>query len=554
MSAEKSVVKVFCNISAKPVYSRPGTTESSFTQTGSGYIVDLFQILSLSPKPMWSSDAVVMEPGMLKEKLAKMSGLTENSKGQFLVLVTNAHVVYGSTSTTFFIDGYDGRLDCSLLTLCHQFDLAFLVPSKPLENVTPLQMALDLPKRGEKVISLGYPSGVSNDVLAAGHGAISRTGCAVYTHSQSSLLNIETTASINSGNSGGPLVSEEGHVRGTVHQRSMSGNQQAFAVPNIYLYAFIRGFLERQRQETACPGVPIRYNALINRTQRERLGLDEDMVGGVFVTKVSPLFDKMEDKARIKAGDVLLKVDGFPVSSKGEVKVDGVSIMWGTLIDIRTLHESIDVTVLRDGQIYDIKVTLNIPESELLTVPALPSLRGPGYYFESGVIFAQVHFRYTIECSKGGKNITPIKIHDATRSRDYRPPLGDKEGKREVVFAKLTGDAVVGYEGLGRELIITHLNETLIESLSHLHRIFRSIKPNVIFSLRTSDSAVDNVTLKAVDAPTNERLFKEVGLPKQHNLTGGQRACMLWSEVRTAFEEGKLKQSLEDASGVSPHP
>lgn len=542
-SKRNPIVKIYSDISAQPSYADPAFPVQRKQATGSGYVVDLVELLMLNPSPLWFSDHDLQTRDQIIDRLKQIPSLSPNTKDQYLVVVTNVHVVYGGTNVSFSLSEHDGRLDCQPLMLCHEFDIAVFVPKRPLEDIDVLTMSLGLPKRGDKVVSLGYPSGVTNDSLAQAGGMVTRVGPIYYTHASLNFLAIETTASVNPGNSGGPLVDSdnEGVVIGTIHQLSRGGNQQAFAVPNVLLYAAVYGYLSRPRLENKCPGIPATYQALVNQTQRAVLGLsDED--GGVLITNVHPFFNTCLGDKKLQVGDVLSSVDGFSVSSKGEVKIGGVKLPWTTLVYIRPLFSSVDLEVRREGQVIAITLELRIPFDELKTVSLTPTMKGPGYFFHSGVFFYELHYRLSSEYTTNNSNKTPPNLYNAIQDRQYAVPLSDDEKlkKREVVVARLYGAAGVGYESLGNDIVVTHINGKYITSLAHTRQILNELEPGQSFSLRALKSGADNIHIKSLSHGENEALAKELRLPQLERLPKREFACRMWSKVREAVESGQF--------------
>ena len=77
-------------------------------------------------------------------------------------------------------------------------------------GVAPLELGAELPELQDSVAVVGYPIG--GDSLAISAGVVSRVQITHYTHGGISLLALQTDASVNSGNSGGPVLNSR--VRG----------------------------------------------------------------------------------------------------------------------------------------------------------------------------------------------------------------------------------------------------------------------------------------------------------------------------------------------------
>ncbi len=161
------------------------------------------------------------------------TGFALNNKGY---LITSLHIVKGADS--IFIENNsierapakiihtDARLDLAILKL----DSATLFAGKDIPWVLKSKEA-DL---GEKIFTLGYPS--SNIVY--GEGSISSsTGSGDTTMYQISIP-------VNPGNSGGPLLDEQGNIIGLVRGKNSKAEGTGFAVKAAFITDLIQGIAD----------------------------------------------------------------------------------------------------------------------------------------------------------------------------------------------------------------------------------------------------------------------------------------------------------------------
>jgi serine protease Do len=168
----------------------------------------------------------------------------------------------------------------------------------------PLQFSAyrDL-RQGEMVFAFGSPEGLRNTVT---HGIVSSV--ARQTDPDSTQISIQTDTPINPGNSGGPLVNIKGEVVGmdTFILSKSGGNEGlGFAIPSATLrvaYRQLKQFGRLRRQEIGISMQTI--------TPELGAGLKLAQNYGVIVSDVLPLGPA--EKAGIKAGDILMTVDGQP--------------------------------------------------------------------------------------------------------------------------------------------------------------------------------------------------------------------------------------------------
>lgn len=146
------------------------------------------------------------------------SGFVIDEKG---TVVTNAHVIDDAIEVTaFFSDGFQERIQ-GLVGVVPDKDLAFLRLSSDESRCEPLSLSTSLPPDGRAVYALGCPLGLG---LSLTQGIVSGVRSAgelrdAFRSEGSrgpdlSVQWIQTTAAVNWGNSGGPLIDEKGQVVG----------------------------------------------------------------------------------------------------------------------------------------------------------------------------------------------------------------------------------------------------------------------------------------------------------------------------------------------------
>ena len=140
------------------------------------------------------------------------------------IIVTCYHVVEGATNITAKtskgnIVSIDGIIDYS-----QEKDIALLKASS--KNSTFLELQANMPKPGTPAYALGSPKGLD---FSFSNGMVSQIR-----RGKETL--IQFTCPVSSGNSGGPLLSEEGKVLGIVSCQLTEGQNLNFAVPSASLY------------------------------------------------------------------------------------------------------------------------------------------------------------------------------------------------------------------------------------------------------------------------------------------------------------------------------
>ncbi len=151
------------------------------------------------------------------------SGFIVDAEGHVL---TNSHVIGRANVISVQLD--DGReVPAKLVGMERRVDLAVL--DIDVEGLQPLELGDSARVMvGDYVVAIGNPFGLSNTVTA---GIVSAIGREVTSEVPGYSDFIQTDASINTGNSGGPLVDLQGRVIGINTMVSAEGQGIGFAVP-----------------------------------------------------------------------------------------------------------------------------------------------------------------------------------------------------------------------------------------------------------------------------------------------------------------------------------
>lgn len=279
-------------------------------------------------------------------------------------IVTNNHVISGvrNLAVTF----YDGTVYSATLIGADPFtDLAVLyVADVPAEKLMPLPLADSTKIRvGEQVAAIGNPFGLSSSMTS---GIISGVGRTIPAQNSGPLQFfipdiIQTDAPINPGNSGGPLLNTRGQVVGINSAiRSTTGEFAGigFAVPSNTIAKIVPTLIETGTFRHPWVGISGR-----DMSPGLASALDLEEPRGVLVVEVVP--GGPAEKAGLRGGDNPTRIEGQTVPLGGDIvlELDGNQIR--KLDDIlvylqreKTVGDTMDVTVLRDGQETHIELLL----------------------------------------------------------------------------------------------------------------------------------------------------------------------------------------------------
>ena len=257
-------------------------------------------------------------------------------------IVTNYHVV--GDADTVKVTLYNGdTYDAQYIGGDEDYDIAVIkIDAANLPNVTLGNS--DSLNVGDHVLAIGNPLGDLTFSMSEGiASSVNRT-----IDVEGTPFNmIQVTAAINPGNSGGPLFNEYGEVVGIVSAKYSSYASQSveglgFAIPINDVAAMIQDIMTNGYVSNKA------YLGITPNTMTEQMAAQYryDVTKGVFICSVEE--GSAADKAGLKMGDVILKVDGKDVDS------------YQDLVALKKKYSAGDVstlTIYRDGQQQEVSVT-----------------------------------------------------------------------------------------------------------------------------------------------------------------------------------------------------
>ena len=240
--------------------------------------------------------------GESRERQGGGSGFVFTPDG---LVLTNSHVVHGATRIELSLA--DGRrLPADLIGDDPATDLAVVRIDAPNLTAVPLGDSQKL-RVGQLAIAIGNPYGFQYTVTA---GVVSALGRSLRSYSGRLIEDvIQTDASLNPGNSGGPLVSSDGHVIGVNTATIMGAQGLCFAI-GINTAKFVATRLLTQgRIRRAYIGVEAQTVPLHRRIVRFYELPKETGVMVVGVENSSPA-----QRAGLREGDVIIDFNGQPTA------------------------------------------------------------------------------------------------------------------------------------------------------------------------------------------------------------------------------------------------
>jgi serine protease Do len=301
---------------------------------------------------------------------------------------------------------------------------------------------------GDWVLAVGNPFGLSHTLTAGIVSAKGRNGIGLNDYENF----IQTDAAINPGNSGGPLVDLDGEVVGintAIFSRSGGYIGIGFAIP-VNMARQIRDQLIEHGEVTR--GRLGAYIQDLTTDLAESFGLKDTQ--GILVSEV--MEGSSAEKAELRRGDVIRRVDGEKVSGAAELR---------NRIALTPPGTEVVLTVLRDGK--EKKLTAVVGKLEGESGPATK----PGKLPEIGL---------------GLQALTP----------ELAERLG-YQGEKGVLIAAVAPNSPAADAGIERGGLIQEIDRQEVSDPDEAHRILMAAKGKTHLLLIRHGESTRYLTLKS---------------------------------------------------------
>ena len=265
-----------------------------------------------------------------KQSSALGSGFIIDEKG---IVVTNNHVIDGAEDIVVQVNG-EKKFKAKVIGADPLSDIAVLqIETK--EKFTPVNFGNSNKARiGDWVIAIGNPFGlggtVTSGIISARNRSIGLTRYEDY---------IQTDASINQGNSGGPLFNMDGDVIGiNTAILGRSGNVGiGFAIPSNSAKQVIDQLIEFGETKRGWLGVRIQ-DVTKEIAEVENLGKPR----GALVASVAE--NSPSEKAGVKSGDIILEFDGQVIQEMKELPMIVAKTKVGKSVRVKIWRNKKEIT------------------------------------------------------------------------------------------------------------------------------------------------------------------------------------------------------------------
>lgn len=301
------------------------------------------------------SEAVKSVVGISKIKNSGLSVLNVNAEkelglGSGIIITDNGYIatnwhVTGDKYSNCYVTLDNGNIyNGSVVWADKDLDLSIVkIQANGLKNIEIGDS--DALKLGEEVYAIGNPIGIEFErtVTKGIISGLNRTLKIEDEFGESYMEDlIQTDATINNGNSGGPLINSSGEVIGITTIKITSAEGIGFAVPIKAIKTIIEKFATESKFEEAYLGIFAYDKEVIPYL---KTGIKFDF--GIYVVKVMP--DGPLREAGIKEGDIITKIDDTVINKMSELK---------EYVYNKKPQDEIALTINRNGREYTVKATL----------------------------------------------------------------------------------------------------------------------------------------------------------------------------------------------------
>jgi serine protease Do len=293
---------------------------------GGGAVSSLNDVQSATIQIEAQGTFVDPQVGVMANAAGRGSGFIIDPSG---IAVTNNHVVGGSALLRVFVGGDTEPKNATILGVSECSDLAVIdIEGDGYPYLEWFDGSIDT---GLPIYVAGFPLGDPEYTLL--EGIVAKSRASGETRWASDDYVIEHTADTNPGNSGGPVITQDGKVVG-VHYAGNSSTGQAWAISRDEAVPI----LDQLRQGKNVDSIGVNGEVVSN---------EDGSLFGVWVSAVTS--GSTADKTGIKAGDIITQLENLYVGS------DGTMADYCDVLRSHSPTDTLGVEVLRfdSGEVLD---------------------------------------------------------------------------------------------------------------------------------------------------------------------------------------------------------
>lgn len=297
-------------------------------------------------------DSVVMIKNYQgKEYAGSGSGFVYKTDSKYGYILTNYHVVEGSTSLSVLYSNEE-EVEAVELGGDEYLDVAVIrVPKESVIKIAKTGSTKDL-ALGDNVFAVGSPVGeeyynsITRGIVS---GLDRKITVSVKSTNDWVMKAIQVDAAINPGNSGGPLFNSKGEVIGINSMKLVDNSVEGmgFSIKIEDALAYTTTFEKGDDIERPLLGITLTNVGETRTLQKYGISIDDNIEYGIVVISIAS--NSGASKSDLKKGDVIIKIGKEKINNQAYLKYVLYSYEVG---------DTIDVTYIRDGKEQTTKVTL----------------------------------------------------------------------------------------------------------------------------------------------------------------------------------------------------
>ena len=260
-------------------------------------------------------------------------------------VITNYHVS-GKKSSKCFVTLEDAKeYPAQVVWTDENLDLSILKINATVKvNYAKLGDSDSL-RIGQPVYAIGNPLGAEfqKSVTAGIVSALDRT-IKIQDENKSAYMEelIQTDASINTGNSGGPLIDKQGNVIGITTVKIIDAEGIGFAIPINIIKPIIEKLKNTGKFDEPSLGVYVYDKEAI-----QYINSSLNFEYGLYVTEL--ISDGAAKEVGIRVGDIIEKIDGIKLNKINDLRKH---------IYTKSIEEEVKLTILRNKQEFEVTAKL----------------------------------------------------------------------------------------------------------------------------------------------------------------------------------------------------
>ncbi len=292
---------------------------------------------ALSPQEIYAKNlpTIVFIQAQSSKKSSTGTGVIMSEDGY---IITNAHVIedaYEATVTLWNNQQYEAQL------VGYDFPQDLAVLKIDVEGLQPAVFGdSDALSVGEPSYALGNPLG-ANYRSTFTDGMISAVNRVLKVEGNDLVL-VQTTAAINSGNSGGALLNEYGEVVGITTIKIMSEQDtiegMGLAIPSVRVKQVVDRILAEEKMEVGSVGIKV-------------LAVTEP-VQGLLVVEMLYRNSNVQD-AGMKTGDIIVSANSLPMNFPADLTLLKCYSFSGDPIEYVVNRQGEEITFTAELEIFD---------------------------------------------------------------------------------------------------------------------------------------------------------------------------------------------------------